>query len=65
MDVSESDLNLFERVTSEFEKPMIIKTLNHFNGNQIKAAKLLGINRNTLRSKIKKFNIDTKSTKNK
>ncbi len=65
MDIDESNLNLFERVTNEFEKPMIIKTLNHFNGNQIRAAKLLGINRNTLRSKIKKFNIDTKLTKNK
>ena len=40
------------------ERPLIEKVLERTYGNQIKAAKLLGINRNTLHSKIKKFNID-------
>ncbi len=64
IDFSESNLNLSERVTMEFEKPMITRTLNHFNGNQIRASKLLGINRNTLRSKIKKYNINAKKKNN-
>ena len=34
------------------ERPLIIKTLNLVRGNQLKAAELLGINRNTLRKKI-------------
>ena len=40
-----------------FEKPLIYQTLKYFNGNQIKTAKILGINRNTLRSKIDKHKI--------
>ena len=41
----------------EVEVPLIASTLSHCQGNQIKAAKLLGINRNTLRKKIKDFDI--------
>ena len=41
----------------EIEKGLLKKTLNHFKGNQIKSSKLLGINRNTLRSKIKKYKL--------
>ena len=45
------------------EKPLIKKTLEYFNGNQIKSSKLLGINRNTLRSKISKYNLINTSRK--
>ena len=57
------DLNLYDKFLCEIEKPLITKTLKYFNGNQIKTAKILGINRNTLRSKIAKHNIPKKFTK--
>ena len=48
---------LYERVLAEFEKPLLRATLIATHGNQIKAADLLGINRNTLRSKLRERNI--------
>jgi len=41
----------------EQEKRLIKRILNKTGGNQTKAAKLLGIHRNTLRRKIKKYNL--------
>ena len=55
-----TQLNLYDKFLNEIEKPLIIKTLKYFKGNQIKTAKVLGINRNTLRSKIAKHNISKK-----
>ncbi len=43
---------VYQRFLQEFEYPLISNTLAACNGNQIKAAKLLGLNRNTLRKKI-------------
>ena len=37
---------LYDRVIREVERPLIIKTLDLVRGNQLKAAELLGINRN-------------------
>jgi len=48
----------YHSVIAATEKPLIEKTLERTYGNQIKAAELLGINRNTLRSKIKKLGIE-------
>ncbi len=59
-----SELNLHSKFLTEIEKPLIMSTLKYFNGNQIKTAKLLGINRNTLRSKISKYKIPEKFGKN-
>ncbi len=53
-------IGLHEKFINEFEKPLILKTLEFCRGNQIKAAKILGINRNTLRAKIKKLQIPLK-----
>lgn len=44
--------NLHTRVMSQVEKPLIEHVLRYVNGNQLRAAELLGINRNTLRKKI-------------
>lgn len=44
-------------ISSIIEKSLMIKALKLTNGNQIQAAGLLGINRNTLRSKIEKYRI--------
>ena len=48
---------LYQTVLKEVEVPLINTTLSLCNGNQIKAANLLGINRNTLRKKIKDYDL--------
>ena len=50
---------LYSRILSEVERPLISICLNATKGNQIKASKLLGLNRNTLRKKIKELQIKT------
>lgn len=49
---------LFERVMAEIERPLLRLTLAAVKGNQLKAAKLLGINRNTLRKKLTERGVD-------
>jgi two-component system nitrogen regulation response regulator GlnG len=48
---------LYDRVLREVERPLIIQTLGATRGNQIRAAHLLGLNRNTLRKKIRELDI--------
>ena len=48
---------LYDRVLREVERPLIVATLAATRGNQIKAAHLLGLNRNTLRKKIRELDI--------
>jgi two-component system nitrogen regulation response regulator GlnG len=43
---------LYENVLREIEKPLLYQTLLFCEGNQKRAADILGINRNTLRKKI-------------
>ena len=43
---------LYDRILEEVERPLIVRTLHLTKGNQIKAAQILGLNRNTLRKKI-------------
>ncbi len=43
---------LYARVLKEMERPLITLTLQATRGNQVKAAEILGLNRNTLRKKI-------------
>jgi two-component system nitrogen regulation response regulator GlnG len=49
---------LYKYVLEIVEKPLIEHALERTYGNQLKAAKILGINRNTIRAKIKKLGID-------
>ncbi|MQX37603.1 nitrogen regulation protein NR(I) [Roseospira navarrensis] len=48
---------LHDRVLREVERPLIALSLEATRGNQIKAAHLLGLNRNTLRKKIRELDI--------
>ncbi len=48
---------VYNMVMQSVEKPLIELVMKHTNGNQTRAADLLGINRNTLRNKIKQFKI--------
>ncbi len=52
---------MYDRVIKEVERPLLIAALAATNGNQIKASALLGINRNTLRKKIKELDIQFKA----
>jgi DNA-binding NtrC family response regulator len=49
--------NLYDTVLSEVERSLIAIVLQETDGNQMKTSKTLGINRNTLRSKIKEYKI--------
>ncbi len=48
---------LYDRILREVEKPLINMSLSATRGNQIKAAEMLGLNRNTLRKKIRDLDI--------
>ena len=48
---------LYDRVLREVERPLISLSLSVTRGNQIRAAELLGLNRNTLRKKIRELDI--------
>jgi two-component system nitrogen regulation response regulator GlnG len=50
-------VGLYDRVLKDVERPLISLTLQATRGNQIKAAEVLGLNRNTLRKKIRELNI--------
>ena len=54
---------LYNRILREIEYPLISLSLNASKGNQLKAAKLLGINRNTLRKKISELDINVSQSK--
>jgi two-component system nitrogen regulation response regulator GlnG len=52
------DAGLYNRIVNEVEKHLIKKTLTLSKMNQSKTAKILGINRNTLRKKLDIYKID-------
>lgn len=54
---------LYKSILEAIEKPLIEHILERTEGNQLKAARILGINRNTMRSKIKKLSIDVNKWK--
>jgi DNA-binding protein Fis len=54
---------LYNTLLQEFERPLITLTLKETNGNQIEAAEILGLNRNTLRKKIQELKIQVKNLK--
>jgi Fis family transcriptional regulator len=54
----ETPCNLFDTVIAEIEYPLIQTVLSHCNNNQSKTAACLGINRGTLRKKLKQYEIE-------
>ncbi len=44
---------IYDMVVGHVEKPLLEYILNYAQGNQTKAAEMLGLNRNTLRKKMK------------
>jgi two-component system nitrogen regulation response regulator GlnG len=52
-------VGLYHRLLRELEAPLISATLATTRGNQIKAAEVLGLNRNTLRKKIRDLDLRT------
>ncbi len=49
---------LYCSILDAVERPLIEYILERTEGNQLKAARILGLNRNTIRAKIKKLGID-------
>src|SRR5690606_22080607 len=48
---------LYQRVLEEVERPLVLAAMTATQGNQIRAADLLGLNRNTLRKKIRDLGV--------
>jgi DNA-binding protein Fis len=54
---------VYKTVLGKVEKALIEAALDRTFGNQLKAAKLLGLNRNTLRTKIRKLDVNVNKWK--
>lgn len=50
--------NIYDMVMSEVERPLLQMAMQYTKGNQTKAASMLGINRTTLRKKLKHYGLD-------
>ncbi len=50
--------HLYKMVLNEVERPLLETVMHHAKSNQCKAAHMLGINRNTLRKKLKQYGLD-------
>lgn len=49
--------DLYQRILSEVEPPLIQAVLDHVDGNQTRAAEILGITRTTLRTRIRRYSL--------
>jgi DNA-binding NtrC family response regulator len=54
---------LLDEAVEEFEKKFIKAAMEGAGGNQCRAAKLLGIHRNTLSRKLEKFHLDRQTNR--
>jgi Fis family transcriptional regulator len=53
---------LYSIVLEQVEKPLIELALRQYNGNQVRTAQLLGINRNTLKKKMDSYRINLRTS---
>ena len=49
--------DMYEMVLKQIEQPLLEAVLEHTRGNQSKAAEFLGLNRGTLRKKLRSYNL--------
>jgi|TARA_B110000971_G_C19928162_1_gene462631 Fis family transcriptional regulator len=49
--------DVYQMVLTEVEAPLLKEVMKHCNGNQSEACKVLGINRGTLRAKLKQYKL--------
>ena len=54
----ENPNDVYDMVLHSVEKPLLIYIMNYAQGNQTRAAKMLGLNRNTLRKKLEFYNLN-------
>ncbi|MBL11127.1 MAG: DNA-binding transcriptional regulator Fis [Acidiferrobacteraceae bacterium] len=54
----EEATGIYEMVIKETERPLLKITMEQAFGNQTRAAKMLGINRNTLKKKLASYGLD-------
>jgi two-component system nitrogen regulation response regulator GlnG len=54
----QASANLYDLIVGLVEKPLLRAVLRETRGNQVRAAQILGINRNTLRKKLNEHGID-------
>jgi Fis family transcriptional regulator len=54
----EKTTDVYDMVISEVERPLLEAVMRHVKSNQCRAAELLGINRNTLRKKLKQYKLN-------
>lgn len=55
---NEQPTDIYELVLAEVEAPLMEAVMNYTQGNQTKASKVLGLNRGTLRKKLKAYGLN-------
>ena len=58
LDQKNTPINVYQLVLNEVEPALLRSVMQFSNNNQSKAAKILGINRTTLRTKLKRYKIE-------
>ena len=57
LDQNNTPIDVYQLVLNEIEPPLLSSVMKFSNNNQSKASRVLGINRTTLRTKLKKYDI--------
>ena len=58
LDQKNTPIGVYQLVLNEVEPPLLRSVMKFSNNNQSRASRILGINRTTLRTKLKKYNIE-------